>query len=188
MTKMENNKNEANKRLIEKINAVEDNYSDNFSNTQKILLTTDGSITAILDVLFGKITLSTLSQHIEPSTSENSKLVNIKEGNDVNCREIIMHKDGKPLIYAYSYIPMERLTEEVKCDLMRADIPIGRILKNYNVESRREINNIYVEKPNQTLIDLYNTDEDFLSRDYVIIQNKEILMWIKESFPVSYFK
>ena len=71
---------------------------------------------------------------------------------------------------------------------MRAYIPFGRILKNYNVESRREINNIYVEKPNQTLIDLYNTDEDFLSRDYVIIQNKEILMWIKESFPVSYFK
>ena len=47
------NKNEANKRLIEKINTVEDSYPKNFSNTQKILLTTDGSITAILDVLYG---------------------------------------------------------------------------------------------------------------------------------------
>ena len=49
------NKNEANKRLIEKINALEESYPKNFSNTQKILLTTDGSITAILDVLYGKI-------------------------------------------------------------------------------------------------------------------------------------
>ena len=40
-------KNEANKRLIEKINQVEEGYIKDFSNTQKILLTTDGSITAI---------------------------------------------------------------------------------------------------------------------------------------------
>ena len=34
---------------------------------------------------------------------------------------------------------------------------------------------------------MFNTDEDFLARDYVIINNDEILMWIKEMFPVSYF-
>ena len=51
-------KNEANKGLIEKINSVEKEQSKTFSNTQKILLTTDGSITAILDVLYGKITLT----------------------------------------------------------------------------------------------------------------------------------
>ena len=68
------NKNEANKRLIEKINAVEDTYPKNFSNTQKILLTTDGSITAILDVLYGKITLSTLEQHFEDATEEQINL------------------------------------------------------------------------------------------------------------------
>ena len=69
------NKNEANKRLIEKINAVEESYPRDFSNTQKILLTTDGSITAILDVLYGKITLSTLEQHFEDATEETAKLV-----------------------------------------------------------------------------------------------------------------
>ena len=49
---MQNNKNEANKRLIEKINDLEKDYGQKFSNTQKILLTTDGSITAILDVRY----------------------------------------------------------------------------------------------------------------------------------------
>ena len=181
------NKNEANKRLIEKINDVEKDNNKRFYNTKKILLKKDGSITAILDVLYGKIDLSTLEQHTETATEENAKLVNTEAGKDINFREIIMHKDDKPLIYAVSYIPLDRLTEEIKCDLMSADIPIGRILKNYNIESRREINNIFIEKPNETLKELYKTDEDFLSRDYVIIHKGEILMWIKESFPIRYF-
>lgn len=181
------NKNEANKRLIEKINAVEETYPKNFSNTQKILLTTDGSITAILDVLYGKITLSTLEQHFEDATEESAKLVNAKIGDKVNFREVIMHKDDENLIYAVSYIPLKRLTDEICCDLVRADIPIGRILKNYNIESRREINNIYIEKPNETLQKLFNTTEDMLARDYAIIHKNEILMWIKEVFPVSKF-
>ena len=57
--------NDINVRLIEKINQVEEKYVKNFSNTQKILMTTDGSITAILDVLYGKIALKTLEQHFE---------------------------------------------------------------------------------------------------------------------------
>ena len=132
-------KNEANKRLIEKINKVEENYTKNFSNTQKILLTTDGSITAILDVLYGKITLSTLEQHFDNADGEISKLIHVDEGAQINYREVIMHKDDENLIYALSYIPLERLTDEICCDLVRADIPIGRILKNYQIESRREV-------------------------------------------------
>jgi len=182
------NKNEANKRLIEKINAVEEAYDKDFSNTQKILLTTDGSITAILDVLYGKITLSTLEQHFEDASDETSKLINANTGDKINFREVIMHKDSENLIYAMSYIPLKRLTDEICCDLVRADIPIGRILKNYNIESRREINNIYIEKPNETLQKLFKTKEDMLARDYVIIHKNEILMWIKEVFPVSKFR
>ena len=175
-------KNEANKRLIEKINKVEENYTKNFSNTQKILLTTDGSITAILDVLYGKITLSTLEQHFDNADGEISKLIHVDEGAQINYREVIMHKDDENLIYALSYIPLERLTDEICCDLVRADIPIGRILKNYQIESR-----IYIEKPNERLKDLFNTKEDMLAREYVIIHKNNVLMWIKEVFPVSKF-
>lgn len=181
------NKNEANKRLIEKINQVEKENNKKFSNTQKILLTTDGSITAILDVLYGKIDLKTLEQHTETASKEQSDLIDVEEGADINFREIVMHKDNNPLIYALSYVPLERLSEEIKCDLMLADIPIGRILKNYKIESRREIKNIFIEKGNKTLEELYGTTEEFLSRDYTIIHKGEILMWIKESFPISYF-
>ena len=179
--------NDVNVRLIEKINQVEDGYKKNFSNTQKILMTTDGSITAILDVLYGKIDLKTLEQHFEEATEESAELVNVDVGDEVNYREIVMHKDNHPLIYAVSYIPLKRLTKEIKEDLVRADIPIGRILKKYNIESRREINLIQVEKASDKLKELYSTEEDFLARDYTIIKDGEILMWIKEFFPVNYF-
>ena len=75
-------------------------YGKSFSNTQKILLSTDGSITAILDVLYGKISLDTLEQHVEEYSEENAKLINAEPGEDMNYREIIMHKDDLPLIYA----------------------------------------------------------------------------------------
>ena len=179
--------NDVNVRLIEKINRVEEEYEKNFSNTQKILMTTDGSITAILDVLYGKIDLKTLEQHFEEATEESASLVNVDAGDEVNYREIVMHKDEQPLIYAVSYIPLKRLTKEIKEDLVRADIPIGRILKKYNIESRREINVIQIEKPSEKLKELYNTEEDFLARDYTIIHTGEILMWIKEFFTVNYF-
>lgn len=184
---MQKDKNEANKRLIEKINDLEKDYGQKFSNTQKILLTTDGSITAILDVLHGKINLFTLDQHFEKADEEHAKLVNVNAGDEINFREVIMHKGNQPLIYAISHVPLGRCSDEICSDLLRADIPIGRILKNYKIESRREVNNIFIEKPNEMLQDLFKTDEDFLARDYVIISNEEILMWIKEMFPVSYF-
>ena len=180
-------KNEANKRLIEKINDLEREYGREFSNTQKILLTTDGSITAILDVLYGKISLFTLDQHFGIAEESHAELVNVNPGDEINFREVLMHKGTQPLIYAVSHVPLGRCSEEICSDLLRADIPIGRILKNYKIESRREVRNIFIEKPNAKLKELFKTDEDFLARDYVIIHDGEILMWIKEMFPVNYF-
>ena len=182
------NKNEAIRTLIERINELEKEHNKKLSNTQKILLTTDGSITAILDVLYGKIALTTIDQHFEDADESHAKLVNVSEGDEINFREVIMHKHGRPLIYAISHIPLSRCSNEIYADLIRADIPIGRILKNYHIESRREINNITIEKPNDILKELFKTEEDMLARDYVIINNDEILMWIKEVFPISYFR
>lgn len=184
---MAQDKNEANKRLIEKINDLEDDYGQTFSNTQKILLTTDGSITAILDVLYGKISLFTIDQHFGIADESHAKLVDVNAGDEINFREVLMHKGHKPLIYAISHVPLGRCSDDICSDLLRADIPIGRILKNYKIESRREVKNIFIERPNDRLKELFKTDEDFLARDYVIINDGEILMWIKEMFPVSHF-
>ncbi len=179
--------NNINLRLIEKVERLENTYGRKFSNTQKILLSTDGSITAILDVLYGKIDFTTIEQHIEKSSKDVAEHLNIEEGNEVASRIILMHKDDKPLIHALSYIPIERLTEDMEKDLRSGAIPIGRILKKYQVESRREIKNIHIERPNKYIEEIFNTNEDVLTRDYDIIKDREVFMWIEEIFPVSYF-
>lgn len=185
MNKKENNINES---LIEKITYLEEKYDDNFSNTQKILLTTDGSITAILDVLYDKIKLTTISQELENADKRIAEHFNINEGDEVNNRVIIMYKDKQPLIFAKSYIPYSKITNEIKKDLKSEDIPIGRIIKNYKLETRREIGKIKVMEPDEKLKKIYDTDELFLTRDYDIIHNNEKFMWIQESFPINYFR
>jgi chorismate-pyruvate lyase len=99
-----------------------------------------------------------------------------------------MHKEDKPLIHAISYIPLERLNDNFKRDLIMADMPIGRILRKYNIESRREVNSVAIEKSNNDLKKLFNSNADLLTRDYNIIRNNEVLIWIKETFPLDYFK
>ncbi|MDR0900115.1 MAG: chorismate lyase [Methanobrevibacter sp.] len=157
------------------------------SNTQKILLATDGSVTTILDVLNGKIAIKTLVQRFEKATKEIADVLDIEEGEEVNYRVVVMHKDDKPLIHAISYIPLKRLEENFKKDLLMADIPIGRILRKYNIESRREVNSVAIENTTPELKEIFNTDSDLLSRDYRIIRNDEALIWIKETFPLNYF-
>ena len=158
-----------------------------FFNTQKILLATDGSVTTILDVLHGKISIKTLVQEFEKADEKLAKLLNIKVNDDVNYRVVLMHKDDKPLIHAISYIPLDRLDDNFKRDLIMADMPIGRILRKYNIESRREVNNVAIEKTNNDLMELFNSNADLLTRDYNIIRNDEVLIWIKEAFPLDYF-
>jgi chorismate-pyruvate lyase len=172
--------------VLKEISELE-NKGHELSNTQKILLTTDGSVTTILDVLNGKIAIKTIIQRFEKANSKIAEILGLEENEEVNYRVALMHKDNKPLIHAISYTPLKRLEKEIKEDLIKADIPIGRILRKYNIESRREIENIGVEPKNQELSELFNSDVDLLTREYVIIRDNEKLIWIKETFPLDYF-
>ncbi len=65
-------------------------------------------------------------------------------------------------------------------DLTRADIPIGRILKKYAIESRREIDAVEVFESR-----VFGEECTVLSRTYRIIHDKIALMWINEVFPTD---
>ncbi|OPY23765.1 MAG: Chorismate pyruvate-lyase [Methanobacterium sp. PtaU1.Bin242] len=157
------------------------------SSAQKILLTTDGSVTAILDVLKGHVDINTLVQEFIPADEEMAKNLDIEKGETVNYRVVVI-RSNEPLIYAMSLVPLKRLDNDFKEDLIRADIPIGRILKKHNIESRREIKSVYVEDVNEVLSDIFKTTSPMLSRTYNIIHHDEILIWLKETFPYSLFR
>ena len=121
-----------------------ENEVGKLSNAQKILLTTDGSVTTILDVIRGHVKIETLEQKFVEADTEMAQLLNIEVGDTVNYRVVVIETE-EPLIYAISLIAVERLENDMKEDLIRADIPIGRILRKHNIESRSEIKSVYFE-------------------------------------------
>ena len=178
------NKND-NFNVIEEVKNLETEYR--LSNTQKILLSTDGSVTSILDVLKGNVNIKTLLQEFHKADKFMAELLDIDEGEEVNYRVVIIRRKDEPLIYASSYTPIKRLTKEFKEDLIRADIPIGRILKKHKIESRREVQAVEVKTTNKELTKIFGTEVDLLSRKYNIIHKDNILISIEETFPISSF-
>jgi chorismate-pyruvate lyase len=159
----------------------------NLSSAQKILLTTDGSVTTILDVLKGYAEIETLIQEFILADKDMADDLGISPDEDVNYRVVII-KTSEPLIHATSFIPIKRLDKEFKEDLIQADIPIGRILKKHKIESRREIKSVEVNKASPELVNIFHTDSPMLTRTYNIIHKGEVLIRIKETFPYSLFR
>ncbi len=169
-----------------------DYYSNtSLSKAQRLLLFTDGSVTTLLEVMTGKpVTVTTLVQRIVEADSERATALDIEEGDNINYRVVVLRNQGeeRPLIYAESFAPIARLQKEFRHDLMKADVPIGRIMKQRQIESRREIRDVEVVC-NKELSDLFGVphDVDMLSRTYDIISNGLVLMRIHETFPATYF-
>ncbi|MFY9639221.1 MAG: chorismate lyase [Methanobacterium sp.] len=174
------------KTILDGIKKIE-NEVGKLSNAQKILLTTDGSVTTILDVIRGHVKIETLEQKFVDADLEMAQLLNIEVGDTVNYRIVVIETE-EPLIYAISLIAVKRLENDFKEDLIRADIPIGRILRKHNIESRREIKSVYYEDQSPEIKEIFKTNSPMLTRTYNIIHNDEILIWLKETFPYTHFR
>ncbi|MBQ6344705.1 MAG: DUF98 domain-containing protein [Methanobrevibacter sp.] len=171
-----------------KIKELEERYGIELSTTQKILLSIREPITIILDVLYGEVNLFMLGQHVEEANADIAKLLDLNEGEKVDYREVIVHKHGRPLVYALSYVPISRCSEKVINDLCKEKLTTGNIIEKYNVETLRRINNISIEEPTPQLQELFKTDENMLTREYVMVQHGKIKIWTKEAYPLSYFR
>ena len=179
----------------DKINAKIDEIEQRIgrlSPMQKILIGTDGSVTNLLEMASGHpITITTRVQEIVAADGETAVALDIDPGEEVNYR-IVELKDsvtGEVLIYAVSRTPLRRLAPEFRQDLMRADIPIGRILRNHRIESRREITDARIIQAGTDLARTFNVHrcESMLSRKYRIIHREEPLIAIEEVFPCTSF-
>lgn len=175
-------------KIRNRIAELEKEHNIKLSTTQKILLSIEGQIVSILDVLYGNVKLFILEQHIKKADKELAEILNLNEGDEVDYREVILHKHGRPLVYAESYIPKERCSEEVFENLLDEIKTTGKILADRNIETIRKIQDISIEKTTPILSDLFKTQEDMLTRDYVLIHKKNIVIWTKEAYPLSYFK
>lgn len=146
----------------------------------RICAGTDGSVTQLLEVLTGKnVRVETLRQEVIHATKEMSELLGIEANDEVNSRLVTLNVNNTVYVLAKSIAPLKRIPQSVRNDLMRADIPIGRILRDYKLETRRDI--ITMEIVHR---DFFG-DLPVLSRKYSIIYENNVLMWINECFPVD---
>jgi chorismate-pyruvate lyase len=146
----------------------------------RICAGTDGSVTQLLEVLTGKrVEVKTLQQSVIEATPDIAELLEIKAGDDVNSRLVTLNAGGMVYVLAKSLAPVKRMPKTVRDDLMRADIPIGKILRDYKLETRRDILKIEIVQRD------FFGDLPVLSREYRIIYKSEVLMWINECFPVD---
>ena len=162
------------------------------SPAQKILLGTDGSVTNLLEMITGgPVAITTLFQGVVPADEETSAELGIKKGEDVNHRvvKITDRQTGQVLIYAVSNTPLSRLSPSFTFDLMKADIPIGKILQKHRIEARREIARLRLLRADDTLSTVFGIfeHEPLISRQYRIIHRRKPLISIEEIFPKSNF-
>jgi beta-ribofuranosylaminobenzene 5'-phosphate synthase len=161
------------------------------SKAQQLLLMTDGSVTTLLEVLTGKpVVVTTLLQQIVKADADKAVDLDVAEGDNINYRVVVLKNENeyRPLIYAESYTPIGRLQKDFRHDLMKADIPIGRIMAQRKIESRREIRSVE-ETLNEDLSDLFGVPRNIpmLSRTYDIISHAMVLIRISETFPSTSF-
>ena len=155
---------------------------------QKILCAIEGPVVTILDVLYGDVNPFMLDQHIEKADADIAEKLEINEGEDVDFREVIISKHGRPLIYGLSYIVKERCSDTVMEKLLQEDKTTGKIMFEREIETITRVNNIYIEKPDETLQSLFHTNENFLVREYSLKHRKNKVIWCKEAYPINYFK
>ncbi|VVB89969.1 Chorismate pyruvate-lyase [uncultured archaeon] len=146
----------------------------------RICAGTDGSVTQLLEVLTGKsVEVKTLEQGLTKATPQIAGLLEIKENDEVNSRLVTLSVGDTVFVLAKSLAPIKRMPKAVRNDLMKADIPIGRILRDHKLETRRDIRRMEIVSHD------FFGDIPVLSREYSIIYNKNILMWINECFPID---
>jgi beta-ribofuranosylaminobenzene 5'-phosphate synthase len=162
------------------------------SPVQKFLLGTDGSVTQLLESVTGKkVVIRTLVQKVVPADGQTAENLSIAEGEPVNYRivEIRTGDTGDVLIYAISHTPLSRLSPEFRDDLMKADIPIGRIIQQHHIEARRQLLTARVLPATEETGRIFSIarNEPVLSRQYQIIHSGRPLIFIEEQFPYNRF-
>jgi len=159
------------------------------SPSLQILLSTDGGVTKILEILCKEeVFVETIVQEVttcselrSPSLAHDLGL-NYFEA--INFREVWLRTAQTKLVFAISITPFSRLAPDFTHDLTKADIPIGKLLAQYNIESRRDICEIGLKAATVELAEAFHIFPNDLVpyRYYNIVKDGKILMKILEYF------
>ena len=173
--------------LLNSARALEEKHA--LSPIQRALLISDGSTTTLLEAFTGKeVAVKGREQRIIQADSRLARELLVEQNSTISKRIVhLINKNAgssKTLAYAISYTPLERISIALRRDVQSTDIPIGKILKQHKMETRREITKIGVLRDAKKFTEIFGTECCFY-RSYLIIHNNSPLMKIEEYFPLS---
>ena len=157
---------------------------------QRILLTTDGTVTNTLEAyLFEPIQVVKLSEKLT-SVSQDVSFIQLKQGEEVIDRKILLRGklSGRNFLYAESIIVTDRLDKKFREELLTTKNPIGKVWLDQKIETFKEIVDSGKE-PANGLAEYFNIEreEKMIFRTYCVLSNRKYVMMITEKFPESYF-
>jgi chorismate-pyruvate lyase len=158
---------------------------------QRILLTTDGTVTEILEAFSGEsIRVVKLFQEVAQLDRAVAAL-ELPWGEQVLRRSILLQGRMSLVnfIYADSIIALGRLSDGVRDGLLLSKKGIGQLILEHRIESFREIIDCGIERAGE-LADHFQIDEDasLLFRTYNMVIQGQPVMVITEKFPEAYFR
>jgi chorismate-pyruvate lyase len=158
---------------------------------QKVLLTTDGTVTQLLELYIGQpVRVNKLSHGILRGAAPDFLLA--ADNDELLQRSILLctgeAKAPRNLLYAESLFVIARLPAIMQRQLLESDRPIGLLWREQRLETYREIVACGRE-PCGLLAPHFDLGENtlMLVRSYLVYHQHKPLGVITEKFPASYF-
>jgi chorismate-pyruvate lyase len=163
---------------------------------QKILLSTDGTVTELISLYCGApIRARKVDQSLQKSINETAASASEIESLAVAtnlailARTVLLENDtGTPYLHATSYFVYDRLSAAMQRDLLETNLPIGLLWRRERFETHREII-AYHRIVNSQLAMLLKTEAStpLLSRSYRIHHSGLPIGLITETFSSKMF-
>jgi len=165
---------------------------NSLKDLHRIILTTDGTVTDILEAYFREqMVVVALRQDIVgtdtlPQAQRTTFGFASKPGDEALKREIILRGEISESchLYATSVIALDRLPPPIRAGLLEKRKPIGHLLLEYRIATFKEILEVRRETAGP-LSKLFAIAENapILSRTYVLTVDGQALMLITEKVP-----
>ncbi|MFZ0256872.1 MAG: chorismate pyruvate-lyase family protein [Gammaproteobacteria bacterium] len=161
------------------------------SSYQRILLTTDGTLTDILEAyVWEPIEIVKLMQE-NLTVPKAIPHLDIATHTEVLHREVLLRgtRSAKNYLHATSLLVLDRLDPDLREDLITTQEPLGKLMIQARLETFREIVRCSLQKA----VDMGKffgepPDSELISRTYRIFTRSRPFILITESFPGSYFR
>jgi chorismate-pyruvate lyase len=155
---------------------------------QRLLLTTDGTVTTALAAIAGEpVAVRTLSQAVVALDEDDERLALWKGGNVLERRVLLHGADsGTPLLFGASRIVGHRLPRAARDALLAGGVAIGLILRAHELETFRVPLSVGVG-PAGTEAAAHLGHGLTCQRTYAIRAQGRPLMIVHEEFPAAGF-